>query len=179
MMRHVALLRAINVGGTAKLPMAQLRELCAQLGWRGVATYIQSGNVVFEAEALPAQLELALEAGVERRFGFSRPVLVRNAAQWAAYAAGSPFAEAERDSPNRLMLCLAKSPLADGAEEALQHRAAGGERVQRVGEALWVLYPEGPGHSKLTPNLFDRAAGSPVTARNWRTVCKLQGMLAS
>lgn len=176
-MRHVALLRAINVGGTAKLPMADLRELCAGLGWRGVVTYIQSGNVVFEADSAPAALEAALEEAVARRFGLARPVLVRTAEQWAAHAAGSPFPEAERDAPNRLMLCLAKAPLAAGAAAALQARAAHGEQVRQRGEAVWVLYPEGAGRSKLTPSLLDRAAGSPVTARNWRTVGMLQEML--
>lgn len=177
-MRSIALLRAINVGGAAKLPMSQLRELCAELGWRDVRTYIQSGNVVFQADAAPAALEAALEEAVERRFGFSRPVLVRSAAQWGTYAAGSPFPAAEKDAANRLLLCLAKTEPPDGAEALLQDRAAAGEQVRRVGDALWVLYPEGVGTSKLTPNLFDRAAGSPVTARNWRTVTRLQEMLS-
>lgn len=178
-MRHVALLRAVNVGGTAKLPMAQLRELCGELGWRRVETYVQSGNVVFEADAAASELETALEQAVERRFGFSRPVLVRSAAQWRDLAAGSPFPEAERDEPNRLMLCLAKAPIAGGAAAALQERAAAGEQVHARGDALWVYYPAGAGTSKLTPALFDKAAGSPVTARNWRTVLRLEEMLSA
>ncbi|HEY0324771.1 MAG TPA: DUF1697 domain-containing protein, partial [Allosphingosinicella sp.] len=97
-MRYVALLRAVNVGG-CKLPMAELRELCAELGWEKIETYIQSGNVVFEAAGKPAALESALEKAVAKRFGFERPVTVRSAAQWAAYAKGSPFPDAERDEP--------------------------------------------------------------------------------
>lgn len=177
-MRYVALLRAINVGGTAKLPMAELRELCAGLGWKGVTTYIQSGNVVFEAAGPAAALETALEQAVERRFAFARPVIVRSAAQWAVYAAGSPFTDAQTATPNWLTLCLAKRPLAAGAAELLQLRAAGGEQVRAAGDALWIHYPDGGGRTKLSPALLDKAAGSPVTARNWRTVCKLQEMLA-
>lgn len=176
-MRYVALLRAINVGGTAKLPMAALREICTEIGWRDVATYIQSGNVVFEADGEAAALERALEEAVERRFGFARPVIVRSREAWRVYAAGSLFPEAEQDQANRLMLCLAKQPMAPGAGEALQARATAGEQVRQRGDALWVLYPEGAGTSKLTPSLFDKAAGSPVTARNWRTVTALQAML--
>lgn len=176
-MRYVALLRAINVGGTAKLPMAALRDLCAAIGWRDVRTYIQSGNAVFEADGRPAALEAALEEAVAARFGFRRPVLVRSAAQWAAYAAGSPFPDAERDSPNRLMLCLPKAGLAGGAETLLQERASAGEQVRRAGDALWVLFRDGAGSSKLTPHVLDRAAGSPVTARNWRTVTKIHELL--
>jgi len=175
--RYVGLLRAVNVSGTAKLPMAELRDVCARLGWSNVRTYIQSGNVVFEADADAAALEARLEQAVAARFGFERPVIVRSGDQWRTYAAGSPFPEAEREAPNRLMLCLAKAAIIEGAEAVLQQRAAAGEQVRRLGEALWVRYPDGAGTSKLTPALFDKAAGSPVTARNWRTVVKLQEML--
>jgi uncharacterized protein (DUF1697 family) len=177
-MRYVALLRAVNVGG-AKLPMAELREVCAGLGWQAVRTYIQSGNVVFESDEAPAALEAALERAVERRFGFTRPVIVRTAAQWQSYAAGSPFPEQEEAEANRLMLCLSKRPPAADAVERLQQRAAAGEQVRQQGNAIWVFYPDGAGISKLTPGLFDKAAGSPVTARNWRTVQRLGEMLGA
>lgn len=178
-MRYVALLRAINVGARAKLPMADLREVCTGLGWRDVRSYIQSGNLVFDSDREAPGLEAQLEQAVQLRFGFFRPVLVRTAQQWSAYAAQSPFLEAQQTDANRLLLCLSKAPLRDGAGEALQERAAAGEQVRQKGGALWVLYPAGVGTSKLTAKLFDRLAGSPVTARNWRTVTKLEEMLAS
>ena len=176
-MRYVALLRAVNVGG-CKLPMAELREVCAELGWDKVETYIQSGNVVFEAPGKADALEAALEKAVAKRFGFERPVIVRSAAQWAGYAKGSPFPEAERDEPNRLMLGLSKSQPNGDAPKLLEAKAAAGEQVKLKGDALWVHYPGGAGTTKLTPALFDKAAGSPVTQRNWRTVLKLNEMLA-
>lgn len=177
-MRYVALLRAVNVGG-CNLPMAELRDVCAELGWEKVATYIQSGNVVFEASGKPAALEAALERAVAKRFGFERPVIVRSAKEWTDYAAGSPFPEAERDEPNRLMLGLAKAQPNADAPAMLEAKAAAGERVRLKRDALWIHYPAGAGTSKLTPALFDKAAGSPVTQRNWRTVLKLQEMLTS
>ncbi|MFN3725055.1 MAG: DUF1697 domain-containing protein [Allosphingosinicella sp.] len=175
-MRYVALLRAVNVGG-CKLPMAELREVCAELGWEKVETYIQSGNVVFEATGKPEALETALEKAVAKRFGFERPVIVRSAKQWTDYAEGSPFPEAERDEPNRLMLGLSKLPPNADAPKLLEAKAAAGEQVRLKGDVLWIHYPAGAGTSKLTPALFDKAAGSPVTQRNWRTVLKLQEML--
>jgi uncharacterized protein (DUF1697 family) len=174
--RMVALLRAVNVGGR-KLPMAELRALCAELGWADVATYIQSGNVVFTASGKPGGLEKALEEAVARRFGFESPVIVRTAAQWAEYPPANPFPKAARDEPNRLMLLLSKSPPTEGAEDVIQSRAVAGEQVKRAGNALWFHYPEGAGTSKLTPSLIDRAVGSPATARNYRTVSTLLDML--
>jgi uncharacterized protein (DUF1697 family) len=176
MVRMVALLRAVNVGGR-KLPMAELRALCAGLGWRDVATYIQSGNVVFIADGTADALEKALEDAVANRFGFDSPVIVRTAAQWADYPPGNPFSKAARDEPNRLMLLLSKKPPAEGAENVIQARAVAGERVKRAGDALWFHYPDGAGTSKLTPSLIDRAVGSPATARNYRTVITLLDML--
>jgi uncharacterized protein (DUF1697 family) len=177
MTRMVGLLRAVNVGGR-KLPMAQLRELCADLGWTEVRTYIQSGNLVFSAAGKPAAIEACLEQAIERRFGFEVPVMVRSARAWSALRAGNPFPEAARDAPNRLMLMVAKKPPAEGAEATIQSRATAGEQVKRAGEGIWIHYPEGVGRSKLTPTMIDRAIGSPATARNYRTIVKLEEMLA-
>jgi len=174
--RMVGLLRAVNVGGRT-LPMAELRALCADLGWRDVATYIQSGNVVFSADGKPETIEKQLEVAIARRFGFDAPVIVRTAAQWSGYPPGNPFPQAAKDEPNRLMLLLSKDPPAPGAEAIIQARAVAGEQVRRAGDALWFHYPEGAGTSKLTPALIDHAIGSPGTARNHRTVMTLLEML--
>ncbi|HYJ30331.1 MAG TPA: DUF1697 domain-containing protein [Allosphingosinicella sp.] len=174
--RHVALLRAVNVGGR-KLPMAELRALCGEIGWEDVATYIQSGNVVFSAAAVAGALETQLEGAIAKSFGMDVPVIVRTAAQWKRYAPSNPFPQAAKAAPNRLMLFLAKHPPAAGAEEAIQAKAAAGEQVRRAGDALWIHFPEGSGTSKLTPALIDRAIGSPATSRNHNTVVKLEEML--
>lgn len=172
--RTVALLRAVNVGGR-KLPMADLRTLCGELGWRDVATYIQSGNVVFTAGGGATAIETALEEAIEARFALKVPVIVRTAGEWADLAAGNPF---KAEPPNRVMLLLAKGKPAAGADEIIQARAQAGEQIVRVGDALWFHYPNGAGTSKLTPSLIDRAVGSPATARNYNTVLKLEEMLA-
>jgi uncharacterized protein (DUF1697 family) len=174
--RHVALLRAVNVGGR-KLPMAELRALAEALGWSEVATYIQSGNLVFSAGGEAQALERQLEEAIDREFGLDVPVVVRGAAQWKRYAPPPAFAAAAKEEPNRLMLLLSKRPPAAGAEKAIEAKAAAGERVIRAGDALWIHFPEGAGNSKLTPALIDRAVGSPATARNYNTVVKLAEML--
>jgi len=169
----IALLRGINVGGHNKVPMAELRALAEELGWAEVRSYVQSGNLVFEAEGEPASLEAELERAIERTFELSIAVIVRAAADWPAYVAGNPFPGASESAPNAVMLALSKAPPKSGAVEGLLERAAGGERVERVGDALWIHYAGGSGRSKLSPALLDRLVGSPVTTRNWRTVLKL------
>ncbi len=174
--RKVALLRAVNVGGR-KLAMADLRALCAGLGWMDVATYIQSGNVVFTMEAGSDELESALETVIRRQLHLDVPVIVRTAAQWTRLAASNPFAKAVRDEPNRLQMLVSKRPPNSDAVETLMARAQAGERVEAAGGALWLHYPQGVGTSKLTPSLIDKACGSPATGRNYRTVLKLREML--
>jgi uncharacterized protein (DUF1697 family) len=169
----LALLRGINVGGHNRVPMPELRSLCGDLGWSDVQTYIQSGNLVFRAGARPASLEGELERAIERGFGLSISVLVRAAADWPGLVAGNPFPEASESEPNLVMLALSKAAPKPDAVDRLRERAAGGERIVRVEDALWIHYAGGSGRSKLSPAVLDRLVGSPVTTRNWRTVLKL------
>ena len=198
MSRVVALLRGINVGGHRKVPMADLRELAGEIGFRDVRTYIQSGNLVLAADVGAPDAATQLEGALERRFGFHVDVVARTAVQWARYAAGSPFPEAAEAEPNRVMLLLSKAaPSADAAAPppppprrggagaprraprggAPHPRARDGERVAAAGDAVWGHYAGGAGTSKLTPALIDRALGSPTTARNWTTVLALHDLL--
>ena len=175
--QHIALLRGINVGGKNTIPMAALRELAGSLGWRDARSYIQSGNLLFAAAAQRAELEATLERAIQARFGLSIPVLVRTAKQWQALAQANPLAAISAGDPGRVMLCLSKLPLAADAGTALQARAGNGEQVVMRDDALWIHFPNGAGTSKLSPALMDRLVGSPVTARNWRTVEALREML--
>lgn len=172
----VALLRAVNVGGR-KVPMADLRKLAGRLGFSDVQTYIQSGNLVFAGDGAPATVEAGLEEAIAAEFGIQVPVIARTAGQWEAYLnVPKPFAQASEATPNRVLLGLAKQAPRKGAAAALAARAQAGEQVEEAGDALWFLYPEGMGRSRLTPAFIDKAVGSPLTARNWNTVRKLAAM---
>ncbi len=177
--RYVALLRGVNVGGRGIVPMAELRALAEELGLREPRTYIQSGNLVFGADSEPAELESELERGIRTRFGVNTSVLVRTAADWARYLSSNPYPEESRETPKLVMIALSKRPPAPAAAEEIERRGRGGERVALAAGTLWVHYPQGMGRSKLTPAILDRAAGSPVTTRNWSTVLKLGELLES
>ena len=178
--RLIALLRGINVTGRNKVPMSELREICEELGYGDVQTYIQSGNVVLTSPdgVAGAEVEEKLAAGIEKRFGLSIPVVVRTDDDWKRYADSCPFGEACAETPNLVMLLLSREPIAAGAVDQLAQRAAADERIERRGDALWLHFPNGVGRSKLTPSVLDRAVGSPATMRNWRTVVKLRELSA-
>ncbi len=169
----IVLLRGINVSGHHKIPMPELRALCAENGWNDVQTYIQSGNLVFSAPAAPAVLEADLKRSIEAHFGFAVPVIVRTAADWRTYVESNPFSAESETEPHLVMLALSKAPPHSEAVHGLRERAAAGERIDRIGDALWICFKDGVARSKLTPALFDWLVGSPVTARNWCTVLKI------
>jgi uncharacterized protein (DUF1697 family) len=175
MTRYVALLRGINVSGHNKVPMAELRALCTELGWKDVQTYIQSGNVVFSAEGGNKELEAQLEQAVAKRFGFTVAVMIRSAAEWSHYVAANPLPEASAAEPNRVMLSVAKEQSTEEDAAALQERARDGEQVRAAGGALWIYFPGGSGRSRLFSG-GERGA-PPATTRNWRTVLQIQEML--
>lgn len=173
----IGLLRGVNVGSYNKVPMAELRSLCGNdLGWRDVQTYIQSGNLVFRADASPERLEADLEQALEARFGSAIEAIVRSEADWGSYVTSNPFPDASRESPNHVLLALSKAPPKLNTVEGLRERASDDERIRQVDDALWIHYGGGIARSKLSPAVLNRLVGSPVTARNWRTVLKLESM---
>jgi uncharacterized protein (DUF1697 family) len=157
--------------------MSDLRELAEGLGWKDVSTYIQSGNLLFNAQGQSEKLEASLEQAIESATGMKVPVIVRSQSIWSSYASEAPFPEARRDEPNRVIAMFSKSVPASDAVEALVSRAQAGEKIERLSDSIWIHFPGGLGTSKLTPSLIDRAIGSPATGRNFRTVLKLQEML--
>lgn len=173
MTTHIALLRGINVGGRNQIRMADLRSVCVELGWTDVKSYIQSGNLVFQADGTPGEFEAELEQAIARSFGLSIPVLVRTLEEWSGYITQNPYPEASQSDPNLVMLALTKIPPRQAAVEGLRERADRGERIEQIGDALWIYYAGGAGRSKLSPAVLDRLVGSVVTTRNWRTVLKL------
>src|SRR5260221_1238071 len=96
MTRFVALLREVNVGGTGKLPMTELKAMCDDAGFARVETYIASGNVVFESKAAPSRARTELEARLQAYAGKPVEVVIRTAAEMLAVLEANPFPRRER-----------------------------------------------------------------------------------
>ena len=181
MASHIALLRGINVGGRNKVAMADLRELVSGLGHTDVATYIQSGNVIFSSGETDTEvLAAALEQAIASSLGVKPAVVVLSRGDLARAVRDNPYP----DEPNPKMVhaVFFRGPVPPGAAEAIEagqrraaERGSGTDRAQIVGGTLFVHTPDGFGRSELALFLLGRSA-SPVaagTARNWSTVTKL------
>ncbi len=173
---YIALLRGINVGGHKKVPMAELKRFAEDLGFQNPQTYIQSGNLVFKHKADQGKIEITLEKAIAQHFGFAVDIIVRSATEWDKICAKFPFATAAKTRAHLVMLGLAKNKIAAGAEAKILPYAKNGEKIKIIGNALWIDFAQSVGKSKITPQNLDRALGSPVTMRNWRTVLQLQEM---
>lgn len=163
---YVALLRAVNVGGTGKLPMSDLRAMCLDAGFSQVETYIASGNAVFRASKPARQVKAALERRLEAHAGKPVAVVVREAGELAAVLEANPFKKA---APGRtVVIFLDSAPPAD----ALSHATGRRREEMRLGKSeIYVHYIDGIGVSKLRI-----PAAREGTARNMNTVAKLVAM---
>ena len=166
---HIALLRAVNVGGRGALAMQDLAALCTSLGLNRVRTYIQSGNVVFESKKDEAGLCRSLAAGLRTMTGQDIGVLVRTAAELEAVRDANPYPAAD---PARVAVVFLPATLP--ADAFLGVTTPGGEELRCIGRVLFIHYPDGIGRSKL--RLPSGAAAG--TARNMNTVTKLIAMAA-
>ena len=166
MTTYIALLRAVNVGGTGMLPMKELAALCAGIGFANVRTYIQSGNVVFASPFSAPEVTSALEQALAAKMGERVDVMVRTAAELRAVLAANPFPTAD---PARVGVVFLAAP----APPDLLERTVipGPEDVRAAGRELFIHYPDGMGRSKL--KLPSTLVG---TTRNINTVAKLAAL---
>jgi len=162
----VALLRAVNVGGTGKLAMSELKAMCDELGLASVKTYIASGNVVFKSAKSEAAIKAALEKRLEAYAGKPVGVLIRSAAEMARVSADNPFPKL---APNRTMaVFLDRAPAADTLEGI---RGQKDEKISLGRREIYIHYGDGIGSSKLVI-----PAAKAGTTRNMNTVAMLARM---
>ena len=179
MTTYVALLRAVNVAGQNRIPMAELRRALGGLGLTGVETYLQSGNVVFDATGDdPAELGAAIHELIERELGHDVRVLVLTAAELARVAAEMPFVGAADFDDRCVHATFLSTPADEAGFAGLTLPAQPGERAQLAGQVVYLYLPHGYGRTKLNNAFFERALKTPATTRNWRTVLALAQMSA-
>ena len=168
MTAYVALVRAVNVSGTGKLPKEDLKAMGEACGFEGVRTFINSGNLLFTSELGEAEVQGRIGRRIDEYFGRHVELFVRSAAQMAEAAAGNPF---EDDKPSRVMAHFTREePDRAMLEEA---RDVAGERMALGPRLIYVSYGEGIGKTRLK-----LPAVKMGTARNMNSVGKIAELLA-
>ena len=183
MATYIALLRGVNIGGNT-LKMERLRKLCADLGHTNTQTYVQSGNVIFEANGTAAACGKALEKKLIGETRLPVSVVVRTPGELKKVLNSNPFPEAVPKSsesqkkkkvaePFKLYVAfLAAAPDKDGLKKLSELRFAA-DQFHVAGKEIYQQYANGDGNSKMTNNLFEKMLSTRATTRNWNTVNKL------
>ena len=170
---HVALLRGVNVGGRNKLPMKDLVSMFRTAGCGDVRTYIQSGNVVFQADSeLARRVAGLITESIADRFGYTITVIQRSATELLGAVRANPFAHADAEigQLHAVFLACAPSPaLVDG----LDPDRSPGDSFTVVGREIFLHCPRGLSRTKFTNAWFDTRLRTVSTMRNWRTALKL------
>jgi uncharacterized protein (DUF1697 family) len=165
----IALLRAVNVGGTGKLPMQDLKTMCEKAGFTDLQTYIASGNVIFKSKKSETQVKALLESKIEKHVGKPISVLVRTPVEMSEILAQNPFPNA---APNRTVaIFLDAPPPRNALDEITGHK---NEEIKLGLREIYVHYRDGMADSKLKIR-----AATAGTARNLNTVRKLIELAAN
>lgn len=170
--RYAALLRAVNVGGTGKLPMDELKAMCTTLGFGGVRTYIASGNVVFDSSQKPRDIQSSLEEALEKHAGKPVGVCLRTADEMQNVLERNPFPKAP---PNRVIVYFCNrdilgAELTNVAGQNAEELSLG--KATKTAREYFIYYPESQADTKLK-----LPAAKEATGRNINTVAKLLQML--
>ncbi len=173
--QRIILFRGMNTGGV-RAPVAEQREMAVEMGLANPRTLLASGNLVVESDRDPARLEGEVEAAMEARFGLKVAAMVRTPADWQALIAANPFMTEAAAEPSKVLAMVMKAGIKAGAIDGCRALAAGGERVEAVGDVLYFWFPNGQGQSAIFKKATPRMLGMG-TGRNWNTVLKLGAMV--
>jgi uncharacterized protein (DUF1697 family) len=176
MTTHIAFLRGINVGGHRLIKMAELKAMFEAMGFGAVRTYIQSGNVIFQADETEQPLRQRIEQRIAAESGFPVTVALRTGGDVTRVIADCPFApDALLEGESLYVALLAETPAPDGIERLLASKT-GPDEFRILGREVYLLYRQSMRDTQLTNNLLESRLGVPATSRNWRTLTTLAAM---
>lgn len=175
---YVALLRGINVGGNKKVPMADLKKLLEKMGFADVKTLLNSGNIIFNGEKQPLQkLEKTLAAQLESTFGFSVPVLLRNAADIQNIISTDPFKDIDITKNIRLYVTFSKDTLQEIPDMPWVSEDGSFEILGTQDKAAFSVLDVSITKTTDSMIILEKFFGKDITTRNWNTLVKINGKL--
>ncbi len=177
MTSYVAMLRGVNVAGQKPVKMERLRAAFEQLGFSDIATYLQSGNIVFRtASSSTTSLTNRIELQLQKEFGFAVPVFLRTAEEMSQVVNGNPFVKDKTLDVARLHVTFLFQAAPGKAAKSLEPLAAIQERFKISGREVYLYCPNGYGRTKLSNNAIEKKLAVGATTRNWNTVNALLEM---
>lgn len=177
MTRYVSMLRGINVSDRNRILMADLVEMYESLGLTATRTYIQSGNVVFDASDKAASLAHKIEQEIRRRFGFEVPVIIRSKGELRKTVRDNPFTGESGTDPSKLHVTFLESKPDRIKLGQFDPSGLGKDRFSIDGSNVYLNCPGGYGKTRLSNTYLEKQLGVRATTRNWKTVNVLLDMM--
>ena len=179
MAAYIAMLRGVNVTGHNTIKMEVLRGLCQGLGFRNVETYVQSGNIVFQALLEnPEAISKRIGETVLRSFGFDTPVIVRTSKEMRNVIGNNPFLKEKGIDSSKLHVTFLSETAQKGSEKKLETLATNPDRFYPASHEIYLYCPGGYGRTRLSNNAIEKALSVEATTRNWKTTNALFEMVS-
>lgn len=177
----ISILRGINVSGQKKILMSDLKGLYENLGFKDVATYIQSGNVIFKSnEKLPdTGFAKKIEEAIEKKYDFKVPVVIRSEEEMKKTISSNPFLKEKNNDSKRLYVTLLSEIPAKENVESIENIDFSPDKFIIIGKEIYLCVPNGYGETKISNNFFEKKLKVKATTRNWNTVNKLSDMASN
>jgi uncharacterized protein (DUF1697 family) len=175
MATYIAMLRGVNVGGN-KIKMERLRELWSKLGFKNIRTYIQSGNVVFDAADPPSKWFGAIEKKLAGDARLPVAIIVRTTAELKKVIDANPFLKQPGIDRSKLHVTFLSAAVAKDILKKSGNLASGPDELRVLGKEAYLHCPEGYGNTKLHNTALEKLLSARATTRNWNTVNKLYEM---
>jgi uncharacterized protein (DUF1697 family) len=171
----ISLLRGINVGGQKKVLMEDLKALYEQMEFRNITTYIQSGNAIFNAGEDHATADLAgmIEKGIERKYGFFVPVIVRTFKEMQHILTKNPLLQEADINRDKLHITFLDRTPGQAVLESVAKLDFPPDRFIILDKDVYIYCPDGYGGTKIDNSFFENRLKVNATTRNWKTVVKL------
>ena len=177
MATYISMLRGINVLGHNLIKMSDLQALCRDVGFSKVRTYIQSGNLIFEAPKSPAdKISSRIVKAIHKAYGFSVSNFVITPKTLRQVIDNNPFLKKRGIDRSKLHVTFLSARPQETNLEKINDLPRGDEAFHCVGKAMYLYCPHGYGRTKLTNNTIERLLAVSGTTRNWRTVSKIYEM---
>ena len=170
----ISMLRAVNVGGHAKIKMEALRALYASLKFENPQSYLQSGNVIFKtSERNLDAVATRIQSAIEKKFHCSTDIILRTTDDFRAVVKKNPFAKRLNIEPSKLLVFFLSADPGNEARKNLLDQKFAPEELHAIGRELYIYFPNGMGKSRLPFPRIYKLLQTPGTGRNWNSVTNL------
>ncbi len=173
MQTYISMLRGINVSGSKKIKMVELKALYEKLKFKEVQTFIQSGNVIFKSKKSEAAIIKTIYDGLKKEWNYDVTIILKTPDEIQKIISNNPYLkEQDADIKKLYVTFLEKLPTNDSLD-VLKEFPSGKDQFAVIGKEIYVFYDESLSNSKIHNNFFERKLKVGATTRNWNSLNRM------